>query len=98
MLAASYERIHRSNLVGFGVLPLEFMPGENAGTYQLTGEESFSFSSLDDRPKVLSVTAERPNGEYVEFEVKVRIDTNSEWEYYQNNGILHYVLRNLTKA
>ena len=98
VLAASYERIHRSNLVGFGVLPLEFMPGENAGTYQLTGEESFSFSSLDDRPKVLSVTAERPNGEYVEFEVKVRIDTNSEWEYYQNNGILHYVLRNLTKA
>lgn len=98
VLAASYERIHRSNLVGFGVLPLEFMPEENADTYKLTGEESFSFSSLDERPKVISVTAERPNGEQVEFEVKVRIDTSSEWEYYQNNGILHYVLRNLAKA
>ncbi|MFC4698767.1 aconitate hydratase AcnA [Glaciecola siphonariae] len=98
VIASSYERIHRSNLVGFGVLPLEFMPQESAETYELTGEESFSFSSLEERPKRITVTATRANGESVEFEVKVRIDTNSEWEYYQHGGILHYVLRGLAKA
>jgi aconitate hydratase len=95
VIASSYERIHRSNLVGFGVLPLEFMPEQSADTYNLSGEESFSFSSLDERPKVLTVSAKKPDGETVEFEVKVRIDTSSEWEYYQNGGILHYVLRGL---
>nr|WP_136250719.1 aconitate hydratase AcnA [Ningiella ruwaisensis] len=98
VIAQSYERIHRSNLVGFGVLPLEFMPEENADTYKLTGEESFSFGSLEGRPNNLTVTAERPDGEKFEFEVKVRIDTSSEWEYYQHGGILHYVLRGLAAA
>ncbi|WP_371195312.1 aconitate hydratase AcnA [Glaciecola sp. SC05] len=97
VIAASYERIHRSNLVGFGVLPLEFMPQESADTHQLSGEESFSFSSLESKPEVIKVSAKRPDGSIVDFEAKVRIDTNSEWEYYQHGGILHYVLRDLAK-
>lgn len=98
VIACSYERIHRSNLVGFGVLPLEFMPQQSAQTLELSGDESFSFASLDDRPNTIMVTAKRSNGEKIEFEAKVRIDTASEWEYYQHGGILHYVLRNLAKA
>jgi aconitate hydratase len=98
VIASSYERIHRSNLVGFGVLPLEFMSQEGADTYSLTGEETFSISSLDGRPSRVTVSAERANGDTVEFDAKVRIDTSSEWEYYQNGGILHYVLRGLAKA
>jgi len=98
VIASSYERIHRSNLVGFGVLPLEFMPQESADTYKLTGEEAFSFASLENKPSVISVTATRTNGDTVEFEAKVRIDTSSEWEYYQHGGILHYVLRGLASA
>jgi aconitate hydratase len=98
VLAQSYERIHRSNLVGFGVLPLEFMPDESADSHGLTGEESFSFGSLDERPRTIQVKVEKPDGKCFEFEAKVRIDTASEWEYYQHGGILHYVLRNLASA
>lgn len=97
VIARSYERIHRSNLLGFGVLPLEFMPQQSAETYQLTGEEYFSLSSLEERPSTIEVSAERTDGSVVKFEVKVRIDTSTEWEYYQHGGILHYVLRNLAK-
>lgn len=95
VLAQSYERIHRSNLVGFGVLPLEFMPGESADTYSLTGEESFSFGVIEDRPRSITVKVTKPDGESFAFDAKVRIDTISEWEYYQHGGILHYVLRQL---
>jgi aconitate hydratase len=98
VLAQSYERIHRSNLVGFGVLPLEFMPGESADTHGLTGEESFSFGTLEDRPRSIQVSVTKADGESFEFEAKVRIDTASEWEYYQHGGILHYVLRQLASA
>jgi aconitate hydratase len=98
VLAQSYERIHRSNLVGFGVLPLEFLPDESADSHGLSGEEVFSFGSLDDRPRTIQVKVEKPDGKSFEFEAKVRIDTASEWEYYQHGGILHYVLRNLASA
>ncbi|WP_395338952.1 aconitate hydratase AcnA [Ningiella sp. W23] len=95
VIATSFERIHRSNLVGFGVLPLEFMLQKDAETYGLTGTETFSISSLAERPRQIKVTATREDGEQIEFDAKVRIDTQSEWEYYQHGGILHYVLRNI---
>jgi aconitate hydratase len=98
VIAQSYERIHRSNLVGFGVLPLEFTENQNADTLGLDGTESFTFSSLIDKPSLLNVVAHKENGEEVEFKVTVRIDTQSEWEYYQHGGILHYVLRELASG
>jgi aconitate hydratase len=98
VLAQSYERIHRSNLVGFGVLPLEFMPGEDVNSLGLSGEESFEFGSVEDKPKEIQVIATDKQGNSIKFNAKVRIDTQSEWEYYQHGGILHYVLRNLANT
>ncbi len=98
VIAQSFERIHRSNLVGFGVLPLEFKDGDSAETLNLTGDESFSFGSLAEQPTALHVTATKTNGDRVEFETRVRIDTPAEWQYYQHGGILHYVLRQLAAA
>ncbi|MGQ8365506.1 aconitate hydratase AcnA [Glaciecola sp. 1036] len=95
VIAQSYERIHRSNLVGFGVLPLEFTNGDSADSLGLDGKETFSISSLDEKPSEVTVTAENNKGEITTFAAKVRIDTESEWQYYQHGGILHYVLRNL---
>lgn len=95
VIAQSYERIHRSNLVGFGVLPLEFMDGQGADSLGLDGKESFTFSSLVDGPTALDVVAHKENSDPIKFKVKVRIDTQSEWEYYRHGGILHYVLRQL---
>ncbi|WP_100657037.1 aconitate hydratase AcnA [Alteromonas flava] len=95
VIAESYERIHRSNLVGFGVLPLQFAEGDSAASLELSGEETFAVSSLTDKPERVTVTATRADGSQCEFEAIVRIDTASEWHYYQHGGILHYVLRNL---
>ncbi len=97
VIAESYERIHRSNLVGFGVLPLQFLDGENTKSLGLEGNEFFDFESVKDKPESLKVTATDPDGNQKSFSVDVRIDTNSEWEYYFNGGILHYVLRGLAK-
>ncbi len=96
VIAESFERIHRSNLVGFGVLPLEFQDQQTAEEIGLTGEETFTFSDLSDQPSQLSVTATHPSGNTLSFNVKVRIDTPVEWEYFRHGGILHYVLRQLT--
>ena len=96
VIAESYERIHRSNLVGMGVLPLQFLPGQNAESLGLTGKETFNIPTNGGKLKVgqtLDVTTE--NGK--KFQVKVRIDTEPELGYYQNGGILHYVLRKLMK-
>lgn len=93
VIAESFERIHRSNLVGFGVLPLQFTDGDNAEKLGLTGEEEFSFSSFSESSTSLSVTAGRPGANDINFEVGIRIDTATEWEYYRHGGILHYVLR-----
>ena len=98
VIAESYERIHRSNLIGMGVLPLQYPEGETAESLGLTGEEEFSFTGVTELndgtiPKTVKVKA----GD-VEFDAKVRIDTPGEANYYRNGGIMHYVLRNLRKA
>jgi len=96
VLVQSYERIHRSNLVGMGVIPLQFKAGENADTYDLTGHENYDITGLDNgNSKTAQVKAVREDGTSVEFEVDVRIDTPKEVEYCRHGGILHYVLRNL---
>ena len=100
VIAKSFERIHRSNLVGMGVLPLQFREGEDYETLGLDGSETFDIT-LDDNLKPLQaveVTARKPNGDEVHFVVTCRIDTPVEVEYYRNGGILHKVLRDLAKG
>ena len=96
VLAESYERIHRSNLVGMGVLPLQYLTGETADTHKLTGTEKFTITGLEDSVtplKVLTVTVKREDGKESEFKVIARLDSNIEIEYYRHGGILQYVLR-----
>lgn len=96
VLAESYERIHRSNLVGMGVLPLQYKNGENAASLGLTGRENFTITGIaeDISPlKELSVTAVKENGEVFSFSAIARLDSQIEIEYYRNDGILQYVLR-----
>ncbi len=100
VLAESFERIHRSNLVGMGVLPLQFVHGTNAESYGLTGEETYTIAGLlalegQETPKELPVRAERADGTIVEFPVRVRIDTPMEAEYYRHGGILPFMVRQL---
>ena len=100
VIAESYERIHRSNLVGMGVLPLEFLPGENVKSLGLSGEETFSTHGLsgDLVPGAhIDVEALKVDGSAVRFRAKVRIDTAIEVEYYRNEGILHTVLRQIAR-
>ncbi|MCG5498800.1 aconitate hydratase AcnA [Ectothiorhodospira variabilis] len=98
VIAQSFERIHRSNLVGFGVLPLQFKEGESAESLGLTGHESFDIGGLDGEPGEVTVTARSDDGKETRFQARVRIDTPKEWEYYRHGGILHYVLRQLAAA
>jgi aconitate hydratase len=96
VIAESYERIHRTNLVCMGILPLQFMDGESAASLGLTGMESYDISGLGDgSAKQVTVTVTAADGGSKVFTVKVRIDTPNEVEYYQHGGILHYVLRKL---
>jgi aconitate hydratase len=100
VIVESFERIHRSNLIGMGVLPLEYAQGENAASLGLTGHEVLSIGGLDELnhgsvPKEVPVTIERPDGSTLEFSAQVRIDTPMEAEYYRHGGILRYVLRQL---
>jgi aconitate hydratase len=105
VIAESYERIHRSNLVGMGVLPLQFQTGEGAAGLGLTGEEVYDVAGLVDGLKAnfagaakdLTVTAKRADGTTVAFRAACRIDTPQEVLYYLNGGILQYVLRELLK-
>jgi aconitate hydratase len=97
VIAESFERIHRSNLVGFGVLPLQFKTGENAESLGLMGQETFSISSFEDEPRSVTVTAKNNDGKEIIFETVLRIDTPKEWDYFRNGGILHYVLRSLVR-
>ena len=93
-IAESYERIHRSNLVGMGILPLQFADGESAESLGLTGFETFDLDPLEDGARELKVTATpEGGGDPIEFTARVRIDTPNEWLYYRNGGILHFVLR-----
>jgi aconitate hydratase len=97
VIAESFERIHRSNLIGMGVLPLEFPQGSSAESLGLSGEETFEIESPEGRREI-GVTAKRPDGSSVEFDAAVRIDTPQEFEYYRHGGILHYVLRELARV
>jgi aconitate hydratase len=99
VIAESFERIHRSNLVGMGVLPLQFLPGENADTLGLKGDETFDIEGI---PSVqpgqkLKARITRNDGSSQEITLQGRIDTANELEYYKNGGILHYVIRGLLK-
>lgn len=101
VIAESFERIHRSNLVGMGVLPLQFVDGQGVQAHGLTGKEEISIAGINEDLKpgqMLTVTAKKEDGSTVEFEVKCRIDTGNELAYYKNGGILHYVLRQMLAA
>ena len=96
VIAESFERIHRSNLIGMGVLPLQFAAGESAASLGLSGAETFAVGELEDgRAKTVTVTATPDGGEPIEFEATVRLDTPNEVTYFRNGGILQTVLRNL---
>ncbi len=100
VIVTSFERIHRSNLVGMGVLPLTFLTGESADSLGLDGTESFNIPAHADLEPLatIQVTATKPSGEVTEFQVKVRLDTPVEVDYYRHGGILQAVLRNLAAA
>jgi aconitate hydratase len=99
VIAKSYERIHRSNLIGMGVLPLQFNDGEGADSLGLTGKEIFAIEGhTDPKANTVQVTATTPDGSDINFEAQVRIDTPKERDYYEHGGILHYVLRQLASA
>jgi len=100
VLVESFERIHRSNLVGMGILPLQFKAGETAETYKLDGTEVFEIAGLEplnrgETVPTVQVTAKRAIGEELKFEVRLRIDTPTEAEYYRHGGVLNFVLRQL---
>ncbi len=99
-IAESFERIHRSNLVGMGVLPLKFMDGQNAESLGLKGDEVYDIEGLSDtmKPKsIVNVKATKPDGSVIEFRATALLNTDVEVNYYRNGGILHTVLRNLVK-
>ncbi len=98
VIAQSYERIHRSNLVGMGVLPLQFMPGDSADGLGLDGTELYAIQDVSSRPKEVEVIATKEDGRKVSFPACVRIDTPKEWDYFVHGGILHYVLRRLASG
>ncbi len=102
VITESFERIHRSNLIGMGVLPLQFPAGESYESLGLDGTETYDICGIDalnngEVPKTVHVTATRTDGSLVQFDALVRIDTPGEADYYRNGGILQYVLRNLMK-
>ncbi len=99
VIVESFERIHRSNLIGMGVLPLEFTNGQSRKTLKLDGSESFSISGLSSmKPgELVDCKIEFANGKSETVKLKSRIDTQTELEYYKNGGILHYMLRNFIK-
>ncbi|KAA0979744.1 aconitate hydratase AcnA [Paeniglutamicibacter gangotriensis] len=103
VITESFERIHRSNLIGMGVLPLQFPAGENAETLGLSGTETFSVEGVTElnngtTPKTLKVTAVAEDGKTVSFDADLRIDTPGEADYYRNGGILQYVLRQISAS
>ncbi|MGB5346631.1 MAG: aconitate hydratase AcnA, partial [Woeseia sp.] len=99
VIAQSFERIHRSNLIGMGVLPLQFKAGDSAASLGLTGKETYAIEGqADASAKTVSVTATGTGGKPLVFEAEVRIDTPKERDYFEHGGILHYVLRQLANA
>ncbi|MFC8180319.1 aconitate hydratase [Rhodococcus sp. NPDC057297] len=103
VITESFERIHRSNLIGMGVVPLQFPAGESAKSLKLDGTETFDIVGIEKlnegvTPKTMAVTATKTDGTKVEFDAVVRIDTPGEADYYRNGGILQYVLRNMIRG
>ena len=103
VITESFERIHRSNLIGMGVIPLQFPEGESAASLKLDGTETFEITGIEALndgkvPKTVHVKAAKEDGKAVEFDAVVRIDTPGEADYYRNGGILQYVLRNMLKT
>ncbi|MGW6693056.1 aconitate hydratase AcnA [Rhodococcus sp. NPDC054953] len=103
VITESFERIHRSNLIGMGVIPLQFPAGESAASLGLDGTETFDIAGIEKlnegvTPKTVKVTATKTDGAKVEFDAVVRIDTPGEADYYRNDGILQYVLRNMIRG
>jgi aconitate hydratase len=99
VIAESYERIHRSNLIGMGVLPLEYLPGQNAASIGLTGREVMDITGLDQgKAREVAIDARREDGSTFSFKARVRIDTPKERDYYVHGGILQYVLRQLASG
>jgi aconitate hydratase len=100
VIVESFERIHRSNLIGMGVIPLQFPAGESASSLHLDGTETFDIAGITalnegSTPRTVAVTATKQDGTKVEFDAVVRIDTPGEADYYRNGGILQYVLRRM---
>jgi aconitate hydratase len=99
VIAESYERIHRSNLIGMGVLPLQYLDGQNAASLGISGFETFNISNIKSgESKLVKVEATSDDGSKISFDAKVRIDTPKEIEYFQHGGILQYVLRQLIRS
>jgi aconitate hydratase len=103
VITESFERIHRSNLIGMGVIPLQFPAGESHASLKLDGTETYDITGIEElnsgkTPKTVNVKATKANGDVVEFDAVVRIDTPGEADYYRNGGILQYVLRNMARA
>jgi len=97
VIARGYERIHRSNLIGMGILPLQFKAGASADTLGLTGKESFSIDSVEADQSEVSVSVLADSGDQFSFMADIRIDTPNEFLYFANGGILQFVLRNLAE-
>ena len=95
VIAETYERIHRSNLIGMGILPLQFTLGEGAHTFQLDGTEQFSIKVVEAKQKQAKVHVKRDDGTEFSFDTDIRIDTPNEFEYFRHGGILQYVIRTL---
>ncbi len=98
VISESFERIHRSNLVGMGVLPLNFVNGQSAHSLKLDGTEVFDIEGLKRGVREVAVRARKDDGHETTFQARVRIDTPKEWDYYENGGVLQYMLRQLAKA
>ncbi len=98
VISESFERIHRANLVGMGVLPLNFVDGQNAAALGLDGTEIFDIDGLKHGATSVDVTARKADGKTVSFKARVRINTPKEWEYYEHGGVLNYMLRQMAKG
>jgi aconitate hydratase len=103
VIAESFERIHRSNLIGMGVIPLQFPEGESASSLGLDGTETYDITGIEElndgkTPRTVHVKAAKDGGDTVEFDAVVRIDTPGEADYYRNGGILQYVLRSMLRS
>lgn len=102
VIAESFERIHRSNLIGMGILPLQFEEGQSALSLGLTGAETYTVSPIDfscglPNPSLVDVCAQRADGSQIDFKAVVRIDTPTEGRYFENGGILPFVVRQLAE-